>query len=108
VGKPEIIGYLGADGTEITKSTHVRDGWVDEKHGILWSAGSIRGTDALLRGLGCKRVYKPREFHAKPAHGGYRILCKTCGTTTLTAGYLPHDSAKMHAEREHHHSTTWS
>jgi hypothetical protein len=117
MGKPEIIGYqtdpnatreeqehaelyeYGIDGGEL----YLRRNGSDVKH-----YKQSEDWDVWMRWLGMKRVYKPREFHAKPAHGGYRILCKTCGTTTLTSGYLPHDSAKMHAEREHHHSTTWS
>ena len=43
-----------------------------------------------------KPVYEMRPFHAHPAHGGYRVYCKRCKTTTLTGGCSPHDTASAH------------
>jgi hypothetical protein len=109
MGRPEVIGYRHEDGHVLTKSACVRDGWSDERHGVLWAAGSLRSTDALVRERGFRPVYKPREFHASPRSGGYEIKCHTCGTTSWAIGYLqlPHDWATTHARNEHHYSVYW-
>jgi len=111
MGKPEIIGYqadpLNWSAPSLPSISIDADGLWVERNGTRRHLPPESVDEFYLR-HGYKRVYKPREFHAKPAYGGYRIHCRTCDTTTLTSGYLPHDSAKMHAEREHHYSTTWS
>jgi hypothetical protein len=108
VGKPEIIGYRHEDGHVLTKSACVRDGWADERHGVLWAAGSLRSTDALVRKHGYKRVYKPREFHARAVgQGGYLMHCTTCDIDFAAGDMLPHDVAKLHADQVHHYSVYW-
>lgn len=57
--------------------------------------------DALMRNHGMKRVYKPREFHAKPWRNGYRGYCSTCDITWYTDNQLPHDYAITHAQKYH-------
>jgi hypothetical protein len=120
MGKPEIIGYQ-IDPERRWSVPRMPDITYDsdgiqipcigiDNHGEPFETTRYLGDDEIdgfMRHHGMKRVYKPREFRAKPAYGGYRIHCKTCGTTTLTSGYLPHDSARMHAEREHRQPTDW-
>lgn len=98
MGKPEIIGYRHPDGRELTPSDSVYGGWVDQRHGRVYSvAGPPRATRQRVKQLGFKPIYRERAFHAWPAFGGYRVRCKTCGRIGLIGGdILPHDYAARH------------
>jgi hypothetical protein len=120
MGKPEIIGYqtdhermwstlpmpnltYDSEGVYVS-DTKIGFGGMSCEHRRYLDADEF---DALMRHHGMKRVYKPREFHAAWRHGGYRLICRTCGTEYKTA-LPPHDASKLHAERNHHYSTSWA
>lgn len=105
MGKPEIIGYQQA-GDRLIPHPDMRDTWVNHRNGHIHTSLKCESMDLLLLSQGWKRVYKPREFHAAWRHDGYRLTCKSCGTDYRTA-LLPHDASKLHAERNHHSSTSW-
>lgn len=76
MGKPQIIGYK------------------DEYTGPPGFTLGLGDSSAFVRR---RPIYAPRNFHATPAHGGYRVHCRMCGKTTLTGGsLLPHDTAERH------------
>jgi len=112
MGKPEIIGYQ-ADPLNWSAPT-LPDIAIDSDGLWVERPGSRRyippeDVDALYRSHGWKRVYKPREFHARAVdNGGYLMHCKTCGADFAAGDMLPHDVAKLHAETNHHHSVYWS
>lgn len=80
MGKPKIIGYK------------------DEFTGPI--GGTLGCADASeVQFVRRRPMYKERPFRAWPAHGGYRVYCKRCKTTTLTGGgqfHQPHDIASRH------------
>jgi hypothetical protein len=110
MGKPEIIGYepdpdrywsspsqpemtFDSDGISIPWQYIGSDGRPFEAPRYLTNTE----VDQLMRECGMKRVYKERRMKAYAAHGGYRLYCKNCMTTTLTnAEKLPHDTAIAH------------
>lgn len=109
MGKPEIIGYQSDPNNwsapPMPSIAIDPDGlWVERP-------GSRRyvppdEVDNLYRSHGWKRVYKPRKFHADViGNGNYGLFCKFCGIYAETE-LLPHDAAKLHAERYHHYSTS--
>jgi len=109
MGKPEIIGYRADpdnwSAPRLPEMTFDPDGmWVDGPAGVR---ELIEDEDAFYRYHGYKRAYKPREFRAEWRHGGYRVHCKTCGTSSLYAGYLPLDAVRDHAESDRHYSASW-
>lgn len=107
--KPEIIGYqtdpdrwwampqapeitMDSDGISVPRPYWDRNGGMYEEQRYLDSDE----VDRFMRDHGMKRIYRDRQFHAKPKYGGYLLYCRTCETNTLTSGYLPHDSALRH------------
>jgi len=107
MGKPEITGYEFDPYTpasiDMPELTFDSDGisieaWERDKYGQSFTYRKYLTNievDQLMRASGMKRIYKPRNFRAHPAYGGYRIFCRRCRTTTLTAN-LPHDVASRH------------
>lgn len=107
--KPEIIGYqtdpnnwwavpyipeitMDSEGISVPEPSWDRFGRMHEEQRYL----QPDEVDAFMRHHGMKRMYRDRQFHASPVHGGYRLRCRKCDKTTLTAGYLPHDAALLH------------
>lgn len=120
MGKPEIIGYQ-TDHERIWSTPRMPDITYDST-GISVPCLSIGydgkpyedtryladdEVDGFMRHHGMKRVYKPREFRADSiGNGNYGLYCKTCSIYAET-GLLPHDAAKLHAERKHHQPADW-
>jgi hypothetical protein len=109
MGKPKIIGYqtnhglpyptpnlpemtYDSDGISIPWQYIGNDGMPFEAPRYLTNTE----LDQLMRECGMKPVYAERPYRAWPAHGGYRVYCKRCKTTTLTGGCFPHDTASAH------------
>jgi hypothetical protein len=119
VGKPEIIGYRADpdnwSAPELPEMTIDSEGFQVPCISIGYDGKPFEDTrylgedeiDGYMRHHGYKRVYKPRNFRADSiGNGDYGLYCKTCGIYAET-GLLPHDAAKLHAERKHHYSLYW-
>lgn len=109
MGKPKIIGYqtnheLTYSTPNLPEMTYDSDGisipWTYlDGDGRPFEAPRYltnRELDQMMRECGMKPLYEERPFRAWPAHGGYRVYCKRCKTTTLTGGCSPHDTASAH------------
>jgi hypothetical protein len=116
VGKPEIIGWTSdPDATEEERQhAALYEYGIDGEELYLRRNGSnvkhykqSEDWDVWMRWLGMKRVYKPRNFRATPRSGGYLVYCEVCKINAYTDRHLPHDFAKIHAEKMHHYSTEW-
>lgn len=73
MGKPQIIGYK------------------DEYTG---PPGFTLGLGDASAFVWRRPIYAPRNFHATPARGEYRVSCRMCGKSMLSG--LPHDTAERH------------
>lgn len=110
MGKPEITGYqtdpdnwwaapVSPEITIDSEGISVPHPYWDT-HGRLYEEPRYLQpdeVDAFMRHHGMKRIYKRRNFHAKPlGNGGYLIHCLRCSAATETVNILPHDAALQH------------
>lgn len=120
MGKPEIIGWTSDpdnwSAPQLPEMTFDSNGvsipciGIDD-HGDPYETTRYLGEDELdgfMRHHGYKRVYKPRNFRAKRRSDGYSVYCGVCNDSAYTDRHLPHDFAKIHAEKMRHYSTGWS
>lgn len=84
---PEDASFYWGTGTETGREEFARGGYppveiTDDNRVSVW------------RSFGFRPIYAPRNFHATPANGEYRVSCRMCGKSTLSG--LPHDTAERH------------